>query len=109
MLSKVNRLTKRGSFTFVYNKGQRSHAQLFNLVFVQGKNLRIGFSVPNKIGKATTRNLLKRRLRAICRMLVSDIKPAQMVFTAKAGAEELSFREVEKTVKYLLQKAKLLN
>jgi len=109
VLTKQNRLTKRGSFTFVYSKGQRSHAQLFNLVFVQGKNLRIGFSVPNKIGKATTRNLLKRRLRAICRKLVPDIKPAQMVFTAKAGAEELSFREVEKTVKYLLQKAKLLN
>ena len=108
MLKHINRLTKRGSFTYVYNKGERKSARLLSLVFVPGKNLKIGFSVPNKIGKATVRNRVKRRLRAIVRELVPGIRPAQIVITARSGAEAMAFLELKTDVRGLFERTKLL-
>jgi len=108
MLKKCYRLTKRGSFTYVYNKGARASRPLLGLVFVPAKNLRIGFSVPNKVGKAVVRNLLKRRLRAYVRSILPQIRPAQIVITAKPDADKLTYSELTATVRELLLKAKLL-
>jgi len=108
MLSKINRLTKRGSFTFVYNKGERKALSLVGLVFIKSKAKRIGFSVPNKVGKAVVRNRLKRQMRAIVRERVSKIAPCQAVFTLKAGADKLSFSELSKNVDNLLRRSKLV-
>ena len=108
MLKHINRLTKRGSFTYVYNKGERKSARLLSLVFVPGKNLKIGFSVPNKIGKATVRNRVKRRLRAIVREFVPGIRPAQIVITARSGAEAMAFLELKTDVRGLFERTKLL-
>jgi len=107
MLKKVYRLTKRGSFAFVYNKGERKSERLIGLIYVPGKNLKIGFSVPNKVGKAHVRNLLKRRFRAIARELIPTLRPAQIVISAKPGAELLSYAELHSCVTELFRKAKL--
>jgi len=108
MLKKQYRLTKRGSFTYVYNKGARKFDRLVGLVFVPSKNLKIGFSVPNKVGKSVKRNRLKRQLRAIVRLTIHRIAPAQVVFTLKPGADQLSYAQLQKTLNDLLYKAKLL-
>lgn len=68
MLKKPNRLTKRGSFAYVYRNGSRRSERALTLMFVNSKGgVRAGFSVPNKVGKAVVRNTLKRRLRAAFR------------------------------------------
>jgi len=108
MLAKTYRLTKRGSFTYIYNKGERKGTPLISIVFVKSKNLKIGFSVPNKVGKACVRNKVKRRLRAALREFIPKILPCQVVFTAKLGTENLSFLEIKSTVKNLLIRSKLL-
>ncbi len=108
MLPKINRLTKRGSFTYVYNKGKRNWAGLISLVYVRSKTLRIGFCVPNKVGKAVVRNKVKRRLRAVCRLLSSSLEPVQAVISAKVGAGELSYKEIEGLVYKLFSNAALL-
>ena len=108
MLKKTYRLVKRGSFTFVYNKGERKSDKLLSLVYVPAKGLRIGFSVPNKIGKAVVRNKLKRRLRAYVRTQIPFLKPVQAVITARAGADKLSYDELCAVLKGLFVKAKLL-
>jgi len=108
MLKHCYRLTKRGSFTYVYNRGERKSVQLVGLVYVPGKNLKIGFSVPNKVGKATVRNRLKRRLRAYVRGLIPALRPAQIVVTARPGAEALAYGALCKTLRELFIRAKLL-
>ncbi|MCL2061303.1 MAG: ribonuclease P protein component [Firmicutes bacterium] len=107
MLSKKYRLTKRGSFTFVYNKGERKSDGPLRLTWVAAKNLRIGFSVPNKVGKAVVRNQLKRRLRAVARQLLKKLRPAQIVVSAQPCAEKLSYEALYNSVCALFDKAKL--
>ena len=107
MLKRCYRLTKRGSFTYLYNKGERKSDRLLSLVFISGKNLKVGFSIPNKIGKAHVRNLLKRRLRAYVRGSIPYLRPAQIVISARPGAQELTYLELCKSVKELFTKAKL--
>ena len=108
MLNKSNRLTKRGSFTYVYNRGERKSRPPLSVVFVPAKQVRVGFSVPNKVGKAHVRNLLKRRLRSMVRELMPQIRSAQIVIAAKLGAEQLSYTELCKIVRELLVRARLL-
>ena len=108
MLSRNNRLTKRGSFTFVYNRGARQSRGVVALIFVTSKNLRVGFSVPNKVGKATVRNKLKRQMRAIIREYLPSIKPAQIVFALRAEADKLGYTELKAKVWELLGRAKLV-
>jgi len=108
MLPKLNRLTKRGSFTFLYNKGERKSLPLVGLVFIKSKAKKIGFSVPNKVGKAVVRNKIKRQMRAIVRELLPRISPCQAVFTLKAGADKLGHSEFKKSVENLLRRSNLL-
>lgn len=107
MLNKKFRLIKRGSFTYVYNKGERKSDKLLSLIFVPSKSLKIGFSVPNKVGNAVKRNQVKRRLRAIVRNFIPLLKPVQCVIAAKDGAAGLSYAELNETVEELFKRAKL--
>jgi len=108
MLAKQYRLTKRGSFTYLYNRGERKSRGPISLVFLgSGKTKKIGFSVPNKVGKAHVRNLLKRRLRAIVRQQLPRIKSAQIILCARAEADKLGFVELRCIVQGLLTKAGL--
>jgi ribonuclease P protein component len=73
--------------------------------------VRVGFAIGVKVAKrAVVRNLLKRRLREIVRKLMLDIAPGHdLLFSAKAGCPELSFRELGDLVVGLLAKASLIS
>jgi len=65
---------------------------------------RFGFVVSRKVGNAPTRNLLRRRLRAICREAVdAGFAGNDVVFRALPGAGQAPFAElreqVERTVR----------
>lgn len=108
MLNKRYRLTKRGSFAYVYRKGASVNAGPLRVTSVTGKGLpKIGISVPNTVGKAVVRNKVRRRIRAALRPMVPGIKGAQMVISARKGAEELSFAQICDTLGILLSKAGL--
>lgn len=109
MLPKNNRLTKNGSFGYVYKNGARSHCRTLTLLFVENSNesVRVGFSVNNKIGKAIVRNKVKRRMRAIVRDKVKFLKGCQCVFVAKQGIDELEYEELSCQIDKLFTKAGL--
>jgi len=75
MLKSENRLRKRKEFAYLYNNGSAKHTANLTLVYLPTKHrtLKIGFSVAKKIGKAHTRNLIKRRLRAIVRDIIPTL------------------------------------
>ncbi|MDR2202254.1 MAG: ribonuclease P protein component [Clostridiales bacterium] len=109
MLAKANRLTKRGSFRYVYNKGERKSCGPLTLAFVKDRTLRVGFSVVNKVGKAVVRNKLKRRLRAAVRDLLPRLSPAQAVVSASPAAAVLPYAKLKSELTGLLRRAALLD
>lgn len=109
MLSKKFRLTKHGSFNYVYRKGASVHSSSMVISFVPHKSvLKVGFSVSNKIGKAYVRNLVKRRMRSIVGEVLPVFNCCQMVIIAKKGIEELDFWQLKKEINRLLLKANII-
>ena len=108
-MGREERLTRRGQFTSVYDEGR---SWVDNLLVVKalpnGLTLsRYGFSVSKRVGKAVTRNKIRRRLREILRL--TPLKPGwDIVFIARLPAATANYAELRKTVEGLLSRARLL-
>ena len=111
MLENINRLKKRKEFAYLYNNGTAKHTANLTIVYLPTKNraLKIGFSISKKIGKAHTRNLIKRRLRVIMRDMVSKLPDNyNMVIIAKVGVDGITFDALQRQVQVLLDKTGLV-
>ena len=112
MLQDKNRLRKRKEFAYLYNNGTAKHTANLTVIYLPTKyrTLKIGFSITKKIGMAHTRNLIKRRLRAIVRTLVPRLPDNyNMVVIAKSGIENLTFDELSAQTETVFRKTGLLN
>ena len=110
MLKSINRLRKRKEFGYLYKNGTAKHTAHLTLVYLPTKHrpLKIGFSIAKKIGKAHTRNLIKRRLRAILREYINILPDNHnIVFIAKADIDKLTFADLQSEVKVLIEKSGL--
>ena len=110
MLKPINRLKKRKEFAYLYNNGKAVHTSHLTLVYLPTKHrpLKIGFSVAKKIGKAHTRNLIKRRLRAIMRDIVPNLpNDYNVVIIAKVGIETMAFGSLKSELRMLINKSGL--
>ena len=109
MLAKTNRLSKNGSFGYVYKHGSPIYGKSLTLIYVRNSNsvVRVGFSVSNKIGKAVVRNKVKRRMRGFVATQLSMLKGCQCVFVAKQGIHEMSYDELSAQMCKMLKKANL--
>jgi ribonuclease P protein component len=102
-------LTKRDQYALVYNKGS---SWISNVVVMKtlpnNLNLsRCGFSVSKRVGKAVTRNRVKRLLREILRL--TPLEPGwDIIFIARLRAASVNYAELEKSVVGLLSRARLL-
>lgn len=57
---------------------------------------RLGITVSKRVGNAVQRNRVKRRVREFFRLHGEKLQPAHdLLIIARAGAEKLSFRDVE--------------
>lgn len=72
MLARANRVTHPEDFRLAIRNGRRVKGEYATLhVVARGDGqTRFGFIVPKTVGGAVTRNLVKRRLRAVCRELL---------------------------------------
>lgn len=101
-------LNQPKQYELVYNKGSSMASNLLVMkVLPNGLGLtRYGFSVSRKVGKAVTRNRVKRLLREILR--VAPLKPGwDMVFIARPRTAQATYWELERSVESLLSRAKL--
>ena len=111
MLKSDNRLRKRKEFAYLYNNGTAKHTEHLTIVYLPTKHraIKIGFSVAKKIGKAHTRNLVKRRLRSIVREIVTNLPDNyNMVVIAKSGVETISYDDLQNETKLLFSKTGLV-
>lgn len=109
MLSKRYRLHKHGSFTYVYRKGEGKSDGPLKITYVRARGVpRIGISVPNTVGKAVVRNKVRRRIRAALYPLTDRIKGAQIVVSARSGADKMTYAQIEQSLYTLLSRVGLL-
>ncbi|MHB0867992.1 MAG: ribonuclease P protein component [Chloroflexota bacterium] len=70
---------------------------------------RIGISTSKRIGKAVTRNRVKRLIREAARSYLPSLPPGRdLVFIARPAAAEADFEQVGRAVETLLRRARLL-
>lgn len=111
MLEKKRRLTKNGSFTYMYKNGKKLNGANLYVIYLPTNSRfnRFGFVVSNKIGKANVRNKVKRRLRAIVRANINSIsKKNNYIFIVKETIKFLTFEQLKKEVLELLKKGGFL-
>lgn len=115
MLPRAERLTRRRDFAAVYAR-KKSLAGPLVVLYVRrhhapGEHVetrRFGFSVSKKVGKATVRNTVKRRLRAICRAHGPDWRRGfDVVLVARSAAATAEYAELEAAVCQLMARAGL--
>ena len=70
---------------------------------------RFGFVVSKRLGKAVRRNKIKRQMREIVRLEMSQIKPGfDLVFIARVPSSKATYLEISQSINTLLKRADLL-
>ena len=102
-------LTKRGQYALVYSKG-RSWVSSLVVMEALPNDLtlsRYGFSVSRRVGKAVTRNRVKRLLREILRL--TPVEPGwDIIFIVRPMAATANYAKLKQEIRELLSQAGLL-
>ncbi|MBI4299714.1 MAG: ribonuclease P protein component [Chloroflexi bacterium] len=108
-MDRESRLTKRSDFAAVYRGGRAwAHPLVVLRAMPNGSDRsRLGFVVSKRLGKAVSRNRVRRRLREALRRMPLEMG-WDVVVIARTPAQEASFRELAAALEQLLTRAKLL-
>lgn len=109
-MQKIYKLTSSKAFEYLHKHGKSFANRELVLIYAPTKfNLRVGFSVSKKLGKAVVRNKVKRRLREGFRQMIPYLNPHfNYVFIARTACAECDYHELLRSMKHLLGKASLI-
>lgn len=110
MVKRAERVRASGDFARVRATGRTRQSAMLSLAWTanQLNRSRFGFVVSKRVGPAITRNLVKRRLRAITHTRRGAILVGlDIVFTARPSAAQADFATLEREIEQLLHRAHL--
>ena len=107
MLKKENRLKKKYQYAYVYRVGKKASGEALIVYATTSKtrSAKIGFSVTKKVGKATRRNLARRRLREIIKKQLPNLKQNyNIIIVAKDNILSFTFAQLSADLAKILGK-----
>ena len=111
-MNKRQRIKKNEEFQKVFKKGKSFANRQFVVYCLKKEDqtaFRIGLSVGKKVGKAVTRNQIKRYIRQTFLELKDDVRQdMDYVIIARNPAAILDFHETKKSLEHVLKIAKML-
>ena len=102
------RLGRSRNYRYVYRKGKSFASRSLVLVYLRGKDLKIGFSVSSKVGNAVTRNRVRRCMREDARLMRPRLKRGKYIFVARVAAARCAHEALAREMYALLARAQLL-
>ncbi|MBQ8111053.1 MAG: ribonuclease P protein component [Clostridia bacterium] len=102
------RLGSNRNYRYVYRRGKSTPSRYLVLIYLKGRELKIGFSASGKVGNAVTRNRVRRWLREDVRRLRGRMKSGKYVFIARTAIADAPHEAVTRDLHRLLARAKLL-
>ncbi|WP_181350765.1 ribonuclease P protein component [Thalassobacillus sp. CUG 92003] len=112
-MKKAYRIKKNDEFQHVFKHGRSFANRQLVIYFLKKEDqthFRIGLSVSKRIGKAVTRNQIKRYLRQAFYELELQIHPSyDYVIIARRPTKDMDFHQIKKSLMHVLSKSKLLS
>ncbi|TDN91050.1 ribonuclease P protein component [Microbacterium sp. BK668] len=106
MLARPNRLTRGAEYKAVVRRGRRcaaAHTVTYVMTSADSGAARFGFIVSKQVGSAVVRNTVRRRLKAVCREALGDVRPgAEVVIRALPSAAGADYSELRDEVQRCL-------
>lgn len=110
-MTKVNTLKNSRQFRNVYDSGN-SFSTKFLVIFYKLNGYsynRVGISTTKKLGNSVIRNRVKRLIKENYRLNCNKMKTGyDLIFLARVRAKEADYKDIEKSMYYLLKKVKLI-
>lgn len=103
------RLKKEKDFNLVFKKGKRLFSSRLTLVYIQAKELKVGFAVSKKHGGSVQRNRIKRILRESFRSFTPFLRQNFFFVFIPKVKEDYDFHLIKKEMEYLLKKGGFFN
>ena len=103
-MKKEFRLKKEKDFNLVFNKGKRLFSSDLTLIYLEQKELKVGFAVGKKHGGSVKRNRIKRLLRESFRSFSLDLRQNFFFVFIPKVKEEYTLDSFKKNMEYLLVK-----
>jgi ribonuclease P protein component len=110
-LPRAGIIRRRAVFDTARNKGRRVSSRHFILNFIardalaSGETGSVAFLTPKRLGPATVRNKLRRRMREIYRReLARPDEKSYLIWIARPPAVELGFEELKKAMRDLAKR-----
>lgn len=111
-MDRPSRLRRNEDFQRVRREG-RSYSSAWLVMVIAPNGLdysRFGFAVGKRIGKAVTRNRVKRRLREAVRLRQPQVaKGWDVLLIVRDPMTEVPFQELDDALTQLLRRARILN
>lgn len=101
------RLGKNKNYRYVYRRGKPTPSRSLTLVYLKGRDLKIGFSVSGKVGNAVTRNRLRRWMREDIRRMRASLKCGRYIFAARPSMRDITHQELTRELRGALNRARL--